>query len=61
MKKFMAWVPNEDYETFLMNYPAYGAKTWFIRECLRRFNELHTDIPDDLIKTVAEGVKEDMS
>ncbi len=56
----MVHVPIEDYKTFKTNYPGYGSWTWFVRECLRRINDLHAESPAELIATVVEGVKEDM-
>lgn len=60
MRRLVAHVPKEDYEVFRSNYPAYGAWTWFVRESLRRFNELHTESPEDLIQTAVEGIREGM-
>ena len=60
MRRLVAHVPSEDYDTFRVNHPAYGAWTWFVRECLQRFNELHMETPGELIQTVVEGIEEDM-
>ena len=60
MRRLVAHVPKEDYEAFRENYPAYGAWTCFVRDCLRLFNELHVDTHEDLIQTVVERVREDM-
>ena len=60
MLKKAAHIPKEDYDIFKENYPGYGSWTWFVRECLRRFNDLHKETPKELIRIVVEGVKEDM-
>lgn len=63
MKKvrILTVVPKEDYDTFRELYPAYGAWTWFVRECLVHFNELHKETPTDLLREAMVEVKEEMA
>ena len=37
-----------------------GSFTWFVRECMLNFNDLHKDSPADLIRSVVEAVKEEI-
>ncbi len=53
-------VPTEDYLEFKRNHPAHGSWSWFVRECVRRFNDLHSTKPDELLSLVVESVKEDL-
>lgn len=54
-------VPTEDAEWFSENYPQYGAWTWFITECLRRFRELHSETPRGIIKEAVNSVTLDFA
>ena len=51
-------IPAEDYKSFRTLYPAYGTWTWFVRECLASFLDLHSEDPNDLIKEVVRDIKE---
>ena len=52
-------IPTEDYAEFKRNYPAHGSLTWFIRECIRRYNDIHAEKPEELIGMVVESIRGD--
>ena len=58
--RILVKIPLHDWETFKENYPMQGSFTWFVRECMLNFNDLHKDSPADLIRSVVEAVKEEI-
>lgn len=42
-------VPKDDAQWFEENYPDYGAWTWWVRESLRKFRELHEITPREIM------------
>jgi len=57
----MVKVPTADYKIFKSNYPAHGSWTWFVRESLRRFNDLHLGNTDEILDQAVKGVMEEMN
>jgi hypothetical protein len=53
----MVKIPTEDFEIFRKNYPYFGAWTWFVRECVRRFNDLHPNNTDEILDETVSGIK----
>ena len=53
-------VPTEDYRTFRRYHSGQGAWTQFVRECLRLYNELCQDDPEEIMEEVIATVKEEM-
>lgn len=56
----IVFVATEDYKEFRQIHPGQGAWSWFVRECLRRYNDLHSTNPEELLDLVVESVKEDI-
>ena len=59
MTSRVVYVPTADYKTFKENYPALGSWSWFVRECLHRFNDLHLDNVDEILNETVSGIKEE--
>ena len=59
MQQAIVRVPIEDYEEFKANYPAYGSWSWFVREILVRFNDLHKGDTEELLTEIATTMKAD--
>ena len=53
-------VPKDDYKIFKANYPSHGSWSWFVRECLRRFNDLHMGNTGELLDETVKGLKEEV-
>lgn len=52
-------LPREDLEAFQAHHPGHGAFSWFVREALKRYNELHTIDADDLIQAAVGEIRLD--
>lgn len=60
-KKVIVKIPKSDYDEFREICPSYGSLTWLVRECIRKFNELHEGYSaDKTLDEVIEDVKESM-
>ena len=59
MKQTVVWIPVEDYEAFKRIHPAGGSWSWFVRECVKRYIDVHSEEPEKLIGMVVESVRED--
>ena len=59
MKQTVVWIPIEDHEAFKRIQPAEGSWSWFVRECVKRYIDLHTEEPERLIDMVVGSIRED--
>lgn len=56
MVKKIVLFPEKEVERFKARHRGHGDFTWFMREALKRYNDLNEIDPDELIKLAVEGV-----
>lgn len=50
------WLPKKEVEKFESKFPMHGAMTWFLREALRRFNEITSFDPEEDLKSAIDDI-----
>ena len=49
-------VPDVEVERFKRRHPGHGDFTWFVREALRRYNDLNDVEPDELVELAVKEI-----
>lgn len=50
------WLPEDEVEEFESTFPMHGAMTWFVREALRRFNEMNRVKPEEIVDVAVRDI-----
>lgn len=56
MVKKIVLLPKTEVERFKARHRGHGDFTWFVREVLKKYNDLNDVDPDELLRLAAEGV-----
>ena len=56
MVKKIVLLPEREIERFKAKHRGHGDFTWFVREVLKKYNDLNEVDPDELLRLAAEGV-----